>query len=292
MRGRRRLSRAFWFPSPVHRRAFAGTYVALVCPNNDTTAPCQLNAHVIAMVAPESILHGLRVGASFEIDGSGTWEPLAIEDEYMNWNGSSPRVSTGRVSKQYKAWLQTSTFAKPKVFCAKLWALDLATGDRGVLESTCVDVSVEAPAVPQRPALEAHVNHYAMTYYCEADDCVLDGHMIVSTYATDPTNPVFGGGSVSFDGGKTFTTKGVRVLNQAKPSHSNVFPEVLGPRVQVSYEARGARAAVVPDEVCFTLWVADAITHELVDVLDNDAGEPLPPPVKPGLFCYAPYLIE
>ena len=112
MRGRRRLSRAFWFPSPAHRRAFAGTYVALVCPNNDTTAPCQLNAHVIAMVAPESILHGLRVGASFEIDGSGTWEPLAIEDEYMNWNGSSPRVSTGRVSKQYKAWLQTSTFAR------------------------------------------------------------------------------------------------------------------------------------------------------------------------------------
>ena len=47
-----------------------------------------------------------------------------------------------------------------------------------------------------------------------------------------------------------------------------------------------------PDEVCFTLWVADAITHELVDVLDNDVGEPLPPPVKPGLFCYAPYLIE
>ena len=66
MRGRRRLSRAFWFPSPAHRCAFAGTYVALVCPNNDTTAPCQLNAHVIAMVAPESILHGLRVGASFD----------------------------------------------------------------------------------------------------------------------------------------------------------------------------------------------------------------------------------
>ena len=64
MRGRRRLSRALWFPSPAHRYAFAGTYVALVCPNNDTTAPCQLNAHVIAMVAPESILHGLRVGAS------------------------------------------------------------------------------------------------------------------------------------------------------------------------------------------------------------------------------------
>ena len=27
--------------------ARAGTYVALVCPDNTTTAPCQLNAHVI-----------------------------------------------------------------------------------------------------------------------------------------------------------------------------------------------------------------------------------------------------
>ena len=135
------------------------------------------------------------------------------------------------------------------------------------------------------------MNHYALSYYCEDDDCVLDGHMIVSTYATDPTHPVFGGGAVSLDGGKTFTSRGVRVLNQAKPSHSNVYDEVLGPRVQVSYERRGARADV-PPSVCFTLWVADATTHEVVDVLDNDAGEPLPPPASPGVFCYAPYLIE
>ena len=243
------------------------------------------------MIGPESILHGLRVGGSFELDGSGVWEPLAVETEYMTWNASSPRVSTGRISKQYKGWLQAETYARPKKFCAKLWALDAVTGDYADLEETCLDVALEAPSVPQRPALEAHVNHYALSYYCEDDDCVLDGHMIVSTYATDPTHPVFGGGAVSLDGGKTFTSRGVRVLNQAKPSHSNVYDEVLGPRVQVSYESRGARADV-PARVCFTLWVADATTHELVDVLDNDAGEPLPPPASPGVFCHAPYLIE
>ena len=270
-----------------------GTYVALVCPNNTTKGPCQLNAHVISMVAPESILHGLRVGGYYEVDGTGIWEPMAVESEYMTWNGSSPRVTTGRVSKQYKGMLQASTFARPETFCAKIWAEDMVTGDYAELEKTCLDVAIEAPKVPQVPKLEAHVNHYALTYYCEGDDdCVMDGHMIISTYATDPTHPVYGGGSYSVDGGKTFISKGVRVLNQAKPSHSNVLDEVLGPRIQVSIEKRGKKEDIVPDQLCFSLWVVDTITHEMIDVLDNDAGEPLPPPTKPGLFCYEPYLIR
>ena len=49
------------------------------------------------MIGPESILHGLRVGGSFELAGSGVWEPLAVETEYMTWNASSPRVSPGRL---------------------------------------------------------------------------------------------------------------------------------------------------------------------------------------------------
>ena len=39
----------------------------------------------------------------------------------------------------------------------------------------------------------------------------------------------------------------VRVLNQAKPSHSNVFPEDLGPRVQVSLQAGAPQLAFAPE---------------------------------------------
>ena len=81
------------------------------------------------------------------------------------------------------------------------------------------------------------------------------------------------------------------MLIQAKPSYSNVVPGLLGPRVQVSLEKRGVRADIVPDEICFKLWAQDASTQERVDVLDNDAGEPLPDPKSPGVFCYEPYEI-
>lgn len=267
-----------------------GTYVASVCPGNLTAAPCQLNAHVIAMVSPEDILDDVEVGGAIQFDGSGVWTPMAVDFEYMMWNASSPRVTTGRASRQFKGMLQAYDYGRPAHFCAKMWARDAASGDRAELAATCGAVAVEAPAKPQVAKLEAHVNHYALTYACTPHGCVLDGHMIISTYATDPTHAVYGGGAVSMDGGATFETRGLRSINQAKPSHSNVLP-ILGPRIQVSFERRLDGPGDIPAKVCFTLWAADAVTHEVVDVLDNDAGEPLPAPVKPGLFCYAPYEI-
>jgi hypothetical protein len=95
-------------------------------------------------------------------------------------------------------------------------------------------------------------------------------------YLTIPIGP---------DGG-SWTGRGLRVLNQAKPSVSPAG--LLGPRVQMSYESRGSRAAI-PAEVCFKLWAEDAATREVVDVVANDDGEPLPPPMAPGVWCYGTF---
>jgi len=258
-----------------------GTSVSLLCPSAPASS-CQLNAHVIFMVAPELFLDETQVGAEFSVDGGG-WAPLAAETEYMFWSASDPRITTGRLSRQFKGWLQ-STLSDRNIstFCARAWATDVVNGDRGELEVVCIDIAKQTVSTPQLSALDARINHAALTYYCAADDCLFNAHIIVSTYAVDPTHDVFGGGLMRIDGGN-WTGRGLRVLNQAKPSVSPAG--ILGPRVQMSYESRGSRAAI-PAEVCFKLWAEDAATREVVDVVANDDGEPLPPPTAPGVWCY------
>ncbi|KAJ1458671.1 hypothetical protein M885DRAFT_561376 [Pelagophyceae sp. CCMP2097] len=233
-----------------------GTSVSLLCPSAPASS-CQLNAHVIFMVAPELFLDETQVGAKFSVDGSG-WASLAAETEYMFWSASDPRITTGRLSRQYKGWPQSTVLGGSdrniSTFCARAWETDLVNGDRGELGVVCLDIVKQTVSTPQLPALDARVNHAASTYYCAADDCLFNAHIIVSTYAVDPTHDVFGGGLMRLDGGN-WTGRGLRVRNQTKPSK-------------------------------FKLWAEDAATREIVDVVANDDGASLPPPTAPGVWCY------
>merc|ERR1712232_370873 len=99
----------------------------------------------------------------------------------------------------------------------------------------------------------------------------------------DPTNSLYGGGSLKL-GDANWTTEGLRILLQAKPTVGD--GPLVGPRVQFAYESRGLRVENIPKYACFQMWVGDADTGEVADVEVNDGHEKLPAPVASGVFCY------
>mmetsp|Transcript_130257 Transcript_130257/g.225544 ORF Transcript_130257/g.225544 Transcript_130257/m.225544 type:complete len:320 (+) Transcript_130257:114-1073(+) len=267
-----------------------GTYVGLLC-SSATPGFCQLNSHVIFFVSPESLVNTIKVGAEYELDGSGKWMPLAADYEFMMWNASLARLSTGKPARQYKGMVQANIDKKvglPKKFCARVWARDATTGSVASLPPNCVDILTVEVQVPQTSKLEGRINHAPATFFCDTDEnCVFNAHVIISTYAMDPTNDLYGGAEMKLGQSATWQSKGLRMLLQSKPtSGDRKKKDMLGPRVQIAYEARALRRVDVPQQVCFKLWVGDGTTGEVSEVVANDNGEDLPPPVAPGVFCY------
>merc|ERR1712087_667544 len=111
-------------------------------------------------------------------------------------NASTAFITTGRASRQYKGMMlaNVNSTNKPKKFCARMWARDENSGDFARLENECFDIAITDVNVPQTPHLHGMINHGVAMYHCdEYDNCMFCSHMIISTYATDPTNTVFGG---------------------------------------------------------------------------------------------------
>merc|ERR1719282_878224 len=91
-----------------------GGYVALLC-SSGKPQYCQLNAHVVFMVAPENFANLVDVGAEYQLDDSA-WLPLSTDYEYMMWNASTSFITTGRASRQYKGMMlaNVNSTKKPK----------------------------------------------------------------------------------------------------------------------------------------------------------------------------------
>merc|ERR1712060_206482 len=128
-----------------------GAYTALLC-SKTKQAYCQFNAHVVFMVAAGSLTDDFYVGAEYEFDDSGSWMPLTTDYEYMMWNASTPFITTGLASRQYKGMLQANMKRDkglPTKFCTRVWARDFTEQTSLSLEKECFNITQSTINTPQ-----------------------------------------------------------------------------------------------------------------------------------------------